>query len=60
MFKLQHAQAERIPVGYQNLTEFCKPYKIGEKYLEFIQKLPKKELPIEVYRFEEFVPAGQR
>ncbi|ETE70985.1 GEM-interacting protein, partial [Ophiophagus hannah] len=60
MFKLQHAQAERIPIGYQNLTEFCKPYKIGEKYLEFIQKLPKKELPIEVYRFEEFVPAGQR
>uniref|UniRef100_A0A8C6VLA6 GEM interacting protein n=1 Tax=Naja naja TaxID=35670 RepID=A0A8C6VLA6_NAJNA len=60
MFKLQHAQAARIPIGYQNLTEFCKPYKIGEKYLEFIQKLPKKELPIEVYRFEEFVPAGQR
>ncbi|XP_058023472.1 GEM-interacting protein isoform X3 [Ahaetulla prasina] len=60
MFKLQHAQAERIPVGYQNLTEFCKPYKIGEKYLEFIQKLPKKELPIEVYKFEEFIPAGQR
>uniref|UniRef100_A0A8C6VQI5 GEM interacting protein n=1 Tax=Naja naja TaxID=35670 RepID=A0A8C6VQI5_NAJNA len=58
MFKLQHAQAARIPIGYQNLTEFCKPYKIGEKYLEFIQKLPKKELPIEVYRFEEFVPAG--
>uniref|UniRef100_A0A8C6X476 GEM interacting protein n=1 Tax=Naja naja TaxID=35670 RepID=A0A8C6X476_NAJNA len=56
MFKLQHAQAARIPIGYQNLTEFCKPYKIGEKYLEFIQKLPKKELPIEVYRFEEFVP----
>ncbi|XP_032068099.1 GEM-interacting protein isoform X2 [Thamnophis elegans] len=60
MFKLQQAQAERIPVGYQNLTEFCKPYKIGEKYLEFIQKLPKKELPIEVYRFKEFVSAGQR
>ncbi|XP_026529606.1 GEM-interacting protein isoform X2 [Notechis scutatus] len=60
MFKLQHAQAERIPLGYQNLTEFCKPYKIGEKYLEFIQKLPKKELPIEVYRFEEFVSTGQR
>ncbi|XP_063149041.1 GEM-interacting protein [Candoia aspera] len=60
MFKLQHAQAEQIPVGYQNLTEFCKPYKIGEKYLEFIQKLPKKELPIEVYRFEEFATSGQR
>ncbi|XP_039206305.1 GEM-interacting protein isoform X2 [Crotalus tigris] len=61
MFKLQHAQAERIPVGYQNLTEFCKPYKIGEKYLEFIQKLPKKELPVEVYRFEEFAnSSGQR
>ncbi|KAM3844043.1 GEM-interacting protein isoform 2-T2 [Vipera latastei] len=60
MFKLQHAQAERIPVGYQNLTEFCKPYKIGEKYLEFIQKLPKKELPIEVYRFEEFANSSMQ
>ncbi|KAH0628962.1 hypothetical protein JD844_010632, partial [Phrynosoma platyrhinos] len=60
MFKLQQAQAERIPVGYQNLTEFCKPYKVGEKYLEFIQKLQRKELPVEIYKFEEFIPSGQR
>ncbi|XP_062827104.1 GEM-interacting protein isoform X2 [Anolis carolinensis] len=60
MFKLQQVQAERIPVGYQNLTEFCKPYKVGEKYLEFIQKLQRKELPVEIYEFEEFIPSGQR
>ncbi|XP_061470454.1 GEM-interacting protein isoform X2 [Rhineura floridana] len=60
MFMFQQAQAEQIPVGYQNLTEFCKPYKVGEKYLEFIQNLQKRELPMEVYKFEEFIPSGQR
>ncbi|KAJ6652965.1 hypothetical protein lerEdw1_010234 [Lerista edwardsae] len=60
MFKLQHGQAERIPEGYDYLTEVCKPYKSGEKYLEFIQNLQKKELPIEVYKFKEFVVSGQR
>ncbi|XP_053149159.1 GEM-interacting protein [Hemicordylus capensis] len=60
MFKLQRAQAELIPAGYDTLTESCKPYKIGEKYVEFIQNLQKKELPMEVYKFEEFIPSGQR
>ncbi|XP_054859663.1 GEM-interacting protein isoform X2 [Eublepharis macularius] len=60
MFKLRHGQAERIPEGYQILTEFCKPYKVGEKYLEFIQKLQKRELPVEEYAFEEFIPSGSR
>ncbi|XP_066471240.1 GEM-interacting protein [Tiliqua scincoides] len=60
MFKLQRTQAERIPEGYENLTEFCKPYKSGEKYLEFIQNLQKRELPIEVYKFVEFVASRQR
>uniref|UniRef100_A0ACB8EMM5 Uncharacterized protein n=1 Tax=Sphaerodactylus townsendi TaxID=933632 RepID=A0ACB8EMM5_9SAUR len=60
MFKLRHDQAERIPEGYQVLTEFCKPYKVGEKYLEFIQKMPKKELLVEEYTFKEFVPSGPR
>lgn len=56
----QKAQAERIPAGYQNLTEICKPYKVGAKYLEFIQNLQKNELPVEVYKFEEFISSGQR
>ncbi|KAL8164142.1 UNVERIFIED_CONTAM: hypothetical protein K2H54_046682 [Gekko kuhli] len=60
MFMLRQVQAERIPEGYQILTEFCKPYKVGEKYLEFIQKLRKKELPVEEYAFKEFVPSGSR
>ncbi|XP_062975368.1 GEM-interacting protein [Elgaria multicarinata webbii] len=60
MFKLLHGKAELIPVGYQNLIEFCMPYKVGEKYLEFIQKLQRKELPVEVYKFNEFIPSGQR
>nr|XP_056705609.1 GEM-interacting protein [Euleptes europaea] len=55
MFKLRQTEAERIPEGYQILTEFCKPYKVGEKYLEFIQKLQKRELPVEEYTFKEFV-----
>ncbi|XP_039369836.1 GEM-interacting protein isoform X2 [Mauremys reevesii] len=60
MFKLQQTQAEKIPVGYENMTEYCKPYRMGEKYLEFIQKLQKKEVPMEVFEFEAFIPAGQR
>ncbi|XP_015283244.1 PREDICTED: GEM-interacting protein isoform X1 [Gekko japonicus] len=60
MFMLRQTQAERIPEGYQILTEFCKPYKVGEKYLEFIQKLQKKELPVEEYAFKEFLPSGSR
>ncbi|CAI5764972.1 GEM-interacting protein isoform X1 [Podarcis lilfordi] len=60
MFMFQKAQAERIPAGYQNLTEICKPYKVGAKYLEFIQNLQKNELPMEVYKFEEFISSGQR
>ncbi|XP_044287262.1 GEM-interacting protein isoform X3 [Varanus komodoensis] len=60
MLKLQHEQAEQIPIEYQNLIEFCTPYKSGEKYLEFIQNLQKRELPMEVYKFDEFVPSGQR
>uniref|UniRef100_A0A8C3XNR6 GEM interacting protein n=1 Tax=Chelydra serpentina TaxID=8475 RepID=A0A8C3XNR6_CHESE len=59
MFKLQQTQAEKIPVGYENMTEYCKPYKMGEKYLEFIQKLQKKEVPMEVFEFEAFIPAGR-
>ncbi|XP_034957635.1 GEM-interacting protein isoform X2 [Zootoca vivipara] len=60
MFMFQKAQAERIPAGYQNLTEVCKPYRIGAKYLEFIQNLQKNELPMEVYKFEEYISSGQR
>lgn len=60
MFKLQQTQAEKIPVGYENMTEYCKPYKVGEKYLEFIQKLQKKEVAMEVFEFEAFIPAGRR
>uniref|UniRef100_K7GA33 GEM interacting protein n=1 Tax=Pelodiscus sinensis TaxID=13735 RepID=K7GA33_PELSI len=58
MFKLQQNQTEKIPEGYENMTEYCKPYKVGEKYLEFIQKLKKKEIPMEVFEFEAFIPAG--
>uniref|UniRef100_A0A663N5I8 GEM interacting protein n=1 Tax=Athene cunicularia TaxID=194338 RepID=A0A663N5I8_ATHCN len=39
MFKQRQSQSEQIPVGYQYLAEVCKPYKAGEKYLEFIQAL---------------------
>uniref|UniRef100_A0A8C0BCI3 GEM interacting protein n=1 Tax=Buteo japonicus TaxID=224669 RepID=A0A8C0BCI3_9AVES len=39
MFKQRQTQSEQIPVGYQYLSEVCKPYKAGEKYLEFIQAL---------------------
>uniref|UniRef100_A0ABM5FPQ2 GEM-interacting protein isoform X2 n=1 Tax=Pogona vitticeps TaxID=103695 RepID=A0ABM5FPQ2_9SAUR len=60
MFKLQQAQAERIPVAYQSLTEFCTPYQTGEKYLDFIQNLRRKEVSVEVFKFEEFVPSVQR
>ncbi|XP_077185452.1 GEM-interacting protein isoform X3 [Paroedura picta] len=60
MFKLRQAQAERIPEGYQVLTEFCKPYKVGEKYLEFIQRQQRKELPLAEYTFKEFVPSMSR
>ncbi|XP_067416772.1 GEM-interacting protein [Emydura macquarii macquarii] len=60
MFKLQQTQAEQIPRGYENMTEYCKPYRVGEKYLEFIQKLQKKEVPMEVFEFEAFIPVGRR
>nr|XP_033781127.1 GEM-interacting protein isoform X2 [Geotrypetes seraphini] len=59
-FKLQYQHFELLPAAYQNLMESCQPYEVGEKYVEFIQKLPKKELLLEVYEFKEFVPSGQR
>ncbi|NWR63172.1 GMIP protein, partial [Bucorvus abyssinicus] len=52
MFKQRQAQAEQIPVGYQYLAEVCQPYRAGEKYLEFIQALQKKDLHVEVFEFE--------
>lgn len=52
MFKQRQAQAEQIPLGYQYLAEVCQPYRAGEKYLEFIQALQKKDLRVEVFEFE--------
>ncbi|NXV20119.1 GMIP protein, partial [Cepphus grylle] len=49
MFKQRQTQSEQIPVGYQYLSEACKPYKAGEKYLEFIQALQKKDIHVEVF-----------
>ncbi|XP_075302044.1 GEM-interacting protein isoform X5 [Opisthocomus hoazin] len=60
MFKQRQTQSEQIPVGYQYLAEVCKPYKAGEKYLEFIQALQKKDIQMEVFEFEPFASGGQR
>ncbi|XP_062487061.1 GEM-interacting protein [Pezoporus occidentalis] len=60
MFKQRLAQSEQIPVRYQYLAEVCKPYKAGQKYLEFIQALQKKDIPMEVFEFEPLPPGGQR
>lgn len=60
MFKQRQTQSERIPVGYQHLYEVCKPYRVGEKYLEFIQALQKKDIPMEHFEFELFSSGGQR
>ncbi|NXD88025.1 GMIP protein, partial [Halcyon senegalensis] len=60
MFKQRQTQSEQVPVGYQYLTEVCKPYKVGEKYLEFIQALQKKDLHVEVFEFEPFASGGRR
>ncbi|XP_074881302.1 GEM-interacting protein isoform X2 [Buteo buteo] len=60
MFKQRQTQSEQIPVGYQYLSEVCKPYKAGEKYLEFIQALQKTDIHMEVFEFEPFTSGGQR
>lgn len=60
MFKQRQTQSEQIPLGYQYLSEVCKPYKAGEKYLEFIQTLQKKDVQVEVFEFEPLAPGAQR
>ncbi|NWH81378.1 GMIP protein, partial [Piaya cayana] len=60
MFKQRRAQSEQVPVGYEHLSELCKPYRAGEKYLEFIQALQKRDVPVEVFEFEPFAAGGQR
>ncbi|NXA15071.1 GMIP protein, partial [Sapayoa aenigma] len=60
MFKQRRDQSEPIPAGFQSLSEACKPYRAGQKYLEFIQALPRKDLQVEVFEFQPFVPGGQR
>ncbi|KAM6229431.1 GEM-interacting protein isoform 2-T2 [Spheniscus humboldti] len=60
MFKQRQTQSEQIPVGYQYLSEVCKPYKAGEKYLEFIQALQKRDIHMEVFEFEPLASGGQR
>ncbi|NXG67941.1 GMIP protein, partial [Baryphthengus martii] len=60
MLKQRQTQSEQVPVGYQYLAEVCKPYKVGEKYLEFIQALQKKDLQVEVFEFEPLASRGQR
>ncbi|OXB69824.1 UNVERIFIED_CONTAM: hypothetical protein H355_000141 [Colinus virginianus] len=60
MFKQRQTQSEWIPVGYQHLSEVCKPYRVGEKYLEFIQALQKKDIPMEHFEFEPHSSRGQR
>ncbi|NXI42846.1 GMIP protein, partial [Galbula dea] len=59
MFKQRQTQAEQIPLGYQYLSEVCRPYRVGEKYLEFIQALQKKEIQVEVFEFEPRASGGQ-
>ncbi|OXB52978.1 hypothetical protein ASZ78_003589 [Callipepla squamata] len=59
MFKQRQTQSEWIPVGYQHLSEVCKPYRVGEKYLEFIQALQKKDIPMEHFEFEPHSSRGQ-
>ncbi|XP_021238408.1 GEM-interacting protein isoform X2 [Numida meleagris] len=60
MFKQRQTQSEPIPVGYQHLSEVCKPYRMGEKYLEFIQALQKKDISMEHFEFEPLSCGGQR
>ncbi|NWU94330.1 GMIP protein, partial [Upupa epops] len=60
MLKQRQTQSEQIPVGYQYLAEVCRPYRAGERYLEFIQALQKKEIQVEVFEFEPPTPGGQR
>ncbi|KAM6307881.1 GEM-interacting protein [Podargus strigoides] len=60
MFKQRQSQSEHVPTGYQYLSEVCKPYRAGEKYLEFIQALQKKDIHVEVFEFEPFAGGGQR
>ncbi|NXJ16503.1 GMIP protein, partial [Odontophorus gujanensis] len=60
MFKQRQTQSEQIPVGYQHLSEVCKPHRVGEKYLEFIQALHKKDIPMEHFEFESPSSGGQR
>ncbi|XP_078537285.1 GEM-interacting protein isoform X2 [Lissotriton helveticus] len=60
LFNLQQKHSEKIPTKYHSLAESCKPYDVGEKYLSFIQELPKKEIPVEIFEFEEFSPSERR
>ncbi|NXM65616.1 GMIP protein, partial [Serilophus lunatus] len=60
MFQQRREQSEQIPVGFQALSEACRPYRAGDKYLEFIQALPRKELQVEVFEFQPFASGGHR
>ncbi|XP_043940392.1 GEM-interacting protein isoform X2 [Protopterus annectens] len=59
VFLLNQTTTQPVPLGFQSLFENCSPYIIGEKYLEFVQSLTRKEEPSELYEFEEFT-SGKR
>ncbi|XP_041033145.1 GEM-interacting protein isoform X2 [Carcharodon carcharias] len=60
LFQMQQEQAEQLPLAFHSLHETIKPYEPGQKYLEFIQSLNKKMLPVEIYEFEEFATPSRR
>ncbi|XP_069460115.1 GEM-interacting protein isoform X2 [Ambystoma mexicanum] len=60
LFYMQRKHSERMPTRYQSLADSCQPYVLGEKYLAFIQGLPRRETRVEVFEFEEFFPITKR
>ncbi|XP_028842437.1 GEM-interacting protein isoform X2 [Denticeps clupeoides] len=60
MFFFQRQQAEQVPLDYQSLELTCRPCEPGEPYLRYIFTNQRREQPLQIFAFQEFVPPSKR
>lgn len=60
LMRMKRSQCESVPAGYGNLLSLCEPYEVGDRYLQFILTLPRKNIEPEKFFFQEHTPTSQR
>ncbi|XP_057716900.1 GEM-interacting protein isoform X2 [Corythoichthys intestinalis] len=60
MFYYQRQQTEPVPLGYHHLELTCRSLEPGEPYLMYVRGRRRREMPQQIFSFQEYVPQGKR